>query len=121
MVGKTKGHEATSFGKKENRFDERGPIYERWPILLNGNVIQGTSLKKLLEDCEDFKNETSIMEFISEKRGVKMISTPKYHCELAGEVIEYAWGFIERRDYTQMLPSMDVPATVATSCFSKPP
>ena len=43
MVGKTKGHEATSFGKKENRFDERGPIYERWPILLNGNVIQGTS------------------------------------------------------------------------------
>ena len=59
-MGKTKGHEATSFGKKENRFDERGPIYERWPILLNGNVIQGTSLKKLLEDCEDFKNETSI-------------------------------------------------------------
>ena len=42
-MGKTKGHEATSFGKKENRFDERGPIYERWPILLNGNVIQGTS------------------------------------------------------------------------------
>jgi hypothetical protein len=71
MVGKTKGHEATSFGKKENRFDERGPIYERWPILLNGNVIQGTSLKKLLEDCEDFKNETSIMEFISEKRGTR--------------------------------------------------
>jgi len=38
------------------------------------------------------------MEFISEKRGVKMMSTPKYHCELAGgEVIEYAWGFIKSR------------------------
>jgi hypothetical protein len=48
---------------------------------LNGNVIPGTSLKKLLENCEDFKNETSIMEFISEKRGVTMMSTPKYHCE----------------------------------------
>ena len=52
----------------------------------------------MLEDCEDFKNETSIMEFISEKRGVKMMSTPKYHCGLAGgEVIEYAWGFIKSR------------------------
>jgi hypothetical protein len=78
-------------------------------------------LKKLLEDCEDFKNETSIMEFISEKRGVKMISTPKYHCELAGEVIEYAWGFIERRDYTQMLPSMDVPNTKDLSNFQSTP
>jgi len=78
-------------------------------------------LKKLLEDCEDFKNETSIMEFISEKRGVKMISTPKYHCELAGEVIEYAWGFIERRDYTQMLPSMDVPNIKDLSNFQSTP
>ena len=33
--------------------------------------------------------ETSIMEFISEKRGVN-----KYHCELAGEGIEYAWGLM---------------------------
>jgi hypothetical protein len=78
-------------------------------------------LKKLLEDCEDFKNETSIMEFISEKRGVKMISTPKYHCELAGKVIEYAWGFIERRDYTQMLPSMDVPNIKDLSNFQSTP
>jgi hypothetical protein len=29
------------------------------------------SLKKLLEDCEDFKNETSIKEFISEQRGTR--------------------------------------------------
>ena len=34
---------------------------------------------------------------------VKMMSTPKYHCELAGEGIEYAWGFIKSR-YRCILP-----------------
>ena len=37
---------------------------------------------------------SSITEFISEKRGLKMMSTPKYHCELTGEGIEYAWGLM---------------------------
>ena len=32
------------------------------------------------------------MELISEKRGLQMMSTTKYHCESAGEGIEYASG-----------------------------
>ena len=31
-----------------------------------------------------------------------MLTSPKYHCELAGEGVEYAWGFMKRnfRNYS---------------------
>ena len=55
--------------------------------------------------CNDFVNEKSEIEFLLEdlsqmnttKDIYKVISLPKYHCELAGEGIEYAWGLIKRR------------------------
>jgi len=40
----------------------------------------------------DYKNEKSILEAIAERRGVIIKPTPKYHCELVGEGIEYSWG-----------------------------
>ena len=35
---------------------------------------------------------------LSEKAeaNLKMLTSPKYHCELAGEGVEYTWGFMKR-------------------------
>ena len=50
----------------------------------------------------NFANEKSAMEHLFFKLGEKsernlmMLISPKYHCELAGEGVEYAWGFMKR-------------------------
>ena len=53
-------------------------------------------------NCADFKNEKSAMahlfDQLSKKGPCRMILlvSPKYHCEIAGEGIEYVWGLIKR-------------------------
>jgi len=50
-------------------------------------------LRALLEQCDDFKNELSALQFLGQEIGVLVDVTPKYHAELAGEGIEYTWGY----------------------------
>ena len=50
------------------------------------------SLPHMLAECDDFKNEICQLEYIGKCIGVKVLITPKFHAELAGEGIEYAWG-----------------------------
>ena len=57
------------------------------------NFDLSTSLLHLMAECSDFKAEKSILQYIGDEYSVKVIFSPKYHCELAGEGIEYAWGF----------------------------
>jgi len=59
--------------------------------------IESTSYQLILGACLDYKNEKSILEAIAERRGVIIKSTPKYHCGLVGEGIEYSWGFAKLR------------------------
>jgi len=56
-----------------------------------GLVDLDTSYIHLLSQCKDFKNEQSQLENIGgAKYGYEIWFTPKeYHCELAGEGIEY--------------------------------
>ena len=56
-----------------------------------GEVDLDTSYIHLLNHCKDFKNEQSQLEKIGAKYGYEIWFTPKYHCELAGEGIEYMW------------------------------
>ncbi len=52
--------------------------------------------------CRDFSEEQSAMEVLFSKLSQKgdlelqLITSPKYHCELAGEEIEYCWGLAKR-------------------------
>ena len=61
------------------------------------------SLRTLMERCSDFANEKSAMEHLffqlSQKAepSLMMIISPKYHCEVAGEGIEFVWGMLKRR------------------------
>lgn len=54
-----------------------------------------------MSECEDFRHELSAMEELAEKLSsdsfkVTILVTPKYHCEIAGEGIEYAWGLFKK-------------------------
>ena len=65
-------------GKKENKDDK--------------DTIPGTSLKELMLNLPDFKSETTLLQYQAEQLGVRVICSPKYHPEIAGEAIEYCWG-----------------------------
>ena len=41
---------------------------------------------------EDFRNETGALQSLVEARGHILVMSPKGHCELAGQGIEYDWG-----------------------------
>jgi hypothetical protein len=45
-----------------------------------------------MENCTDFKNEMSQLEFVCHSLGCKALITTKYHAVFAGEGIEYSWG-----------------------------
>ena len=46
----------------------------------------------VLGNCEDFRNETGALQSLVEARGHILVMSPKGHCELAGNGIEYDWG-----------------------------
>ena len=48
-------------------------------------------LTLLLASCSDFCKEKSRLEKLADDIGAKLITTPKYHAEMAGEGIEYTW------------------------------
>ena len=55
----------------------------------------------LLSECIDFKSEKSDLEHLASELSnntnkSSILFTPKFHCELAGEGIEYAWGAAKR-------------------------
>jgi len=58
-----------------------------------GEILKGTSLHALLEQCNEFKHELSTLQILGQEIGVAVDATPKYHAELAGEGIEYSWGY----------------------------
>jgi len=61
----------------------------------DGNLVKKYSLQYLLGQCKDFQDEVTQLEFVCKMQGARAIITPKYHAELAGEGIEYTWGFLK--------------------------
>jgi hypothetical protein len=57
----------------------------------DGNLIEGTSLRQLLEECPDFKQEVSMLEWVAKQCGWRVVFSPKCHPEIAGVGIEYVW------------------------------
>ena len=72
-----------------------------------GNILpqyENFVLRSLMMKCADFKEEKSAMEVLldglsaksSNNQSIKLLVSPKYHCELAGEGVEYVWGMAKR-------------------------
>jgi len=47
----------------------------------------------MMENCFDFANEMSQLEFVCKSLGGRAVITTKFHAEYAGEGVEYSWGF----------------------------
>ncbi len=57
-----------------------------------GFPVKEFSLEMMLDNCVDFANETTQLEYICKSLGAEALITTKYHAEYAGEGIEYSWG-----------------------------
>jgi hypothetical protein len=57
-----------------------------------GNLIPGTSLRKMMSSLIDFINEETLLQYHGKTLGVTVDRSPKCHPEVAGEGIEYSWG-----------------------------
>ncbi len=57
-----------------------------------GVVQKETSLKYLMSNCTDFEEEESLLQAMGQQMGVMVYRTPKCHCKMAGERVEYSWG-----------------------------
>jgi hypothetical protein len=57
-----------------------------------GALQKDTSFLELLANCADFENEETLLQSKGQDMGILVDRTPKCHCELAGEGIEYSWG-----------------------------
>lgn len=62
-----------------------------------GHVNKQFSLVHLMANTEDFVNELTLLQHMAQEMGVKVDRTPKCHPEIAGEGIEYIWGFAKLR------------------------
>jgi hypothetical protein len=49
-----------------------------------------------MAQCPDFRDEETALQFLGRTIGVTVDCTPKFHAELAGEGIEYSWGFAKQ-------------------------
>ncbi|KAI2488938.1 hypothetical protein MHU86_25992 [Fragilaria crotonensis] len=58
---------------------------------ITGIVDLRYSLRHLLAECYDFKEEETALQFLGSQLGVVVNLTPKFHAELAGEGVEYSW------------------------------
>jgi hypothetical protein len=54
------------------------------------------SLRYIMAQCPDFRDEETALQFLGRTIGVAVDCTPKFHAELAGEGIEYSWGFAKQ-------------------------
>ena len=58
----------------------------------DGSEVSEYSLVELMGKCVDFEDEMTEIQAMGSNMGVQVLSTTKYHAELAGEGIEYTWG-----------------------------
>ena len=80
---------------------------------------QQYALSYLLQQCSDFKDEKPDLEHLATEISggdttILILFTPKYHCELAGEGIEYCWGAAKR-----MYRKLPLNQKSVVACLSK--
>jgi hypothetical protein len=80
------------------------------------------SLKYLMANCPDFIEEESLLQFNGQKMGVIIDQTPKCHCELAGEGVEYSWACAKnefRQKPIQQKKSKELFKNTVRECLSR--
>ena len=76
------------------------------PVTKVVTMNRDTSVIRILQRCNDFKNEKTQLMFILDLLNVTLILTPKCHPEIAGRGVEYCWGYAKlrfRRDFNDAI------------------
>jgi hypothetical protein len=87
-----------------------------------GAVRKDTSLQYLMSNLKHFEMQETMLCLKVREMGVMMDQTPKCHCELAGEGIEYAWGCAKNHYLRQPLKDKrgkDNFRRTVRKCFSR--
>ncbi len=58
---------------------------------ITGTIDLEYSLRHIMAECTDFKHKELALQYLGSQLGVKVLLTPKFHAELAGEGVEYSW------------------------------
>ena len=58
---------------------------------ITGTLDESMSLRHIIATCSDFIHEETALLYMGSQLGLKVMLTPKFHCEFAGEGIEYNW------------------------------
>jgi len=82
-IGKAKGLKQIAW--------ERG-FWSKAELLQKG-LVKEDVIRSRLATCHDFATKISQMQFIAQELGVEVVMTPKAHPELAGQGVEYSWGY----------------------------
>ena len=69
---------------------------------ITGSINLQFSLRHLLAECTDFKEEETALQYLGTQLGVQVELTPKFHAELAGEGVEYSWA--HAKSYYRRVP-----------------
>jgi hypothetical protein len=93
-MDKTAGYVGKAKGLRQIAI-ERG-LFSKEELMLpvsNPRYVKMDKLRKAVGACNDFQNETSQLQHIALQLGISVDMTPKAHAELAGQGIEYSWGY----------------------------
>ena len=86
----------------ERGFYHPGMVCKQTPASKKKHEKDGTSpdwtmyAEEVLANCPDFRKEKKELEDLWEREGHILVPSVKGHPELAGEGVEYAWGFSKR-------------------------
>ena len=92
----------------------------------DGNIkkeLESYVLCTLISNCWYFAGEKSAIEVILDDLShkgtpkVELLTSPKYHCELAGEGVEYTWGMMKKY-YRRLLLEMKNTKRKFEACVS---
>ncbi len=94
MIDKNNLSEYSLKGKKEHK-DKNSNVKPEFRCFL---------LCTSMSNCTDFLGEKTAMEVLLDElssktknnQTIKLLTSPKYHCELSGEGIDFAWGLSKR-------------------------
>jgi hypothetical protein len=94
---------------------------------INGKVNLQYSLRAIMLNCQDFKEEETALQHLGRQLGVMVLLMPKFHAELAGEGVEYSWAHAKafyrqlpvsrkrgRENFKQLVRDCTCPANVLT-------
>lgn len=95
--------------------------------IISGKVDLQYSLRGIMSNCRDFKEEETALQHLGRQLGVTVMLTPKFHAELAGEGVEYSWAHAKafyrrlpvsrkrgRDNFKQLVKESTCPANVLT-------